>query len=158
MGEVLLSPSRALRYIFTSYVITSSLYIMVISEVTHLSSSETKLAVTDYWVESLGLYQSDKELIDRGRWLTDGIISASLKLLKKDHPEIGGLQPPLLGQTLTFDIQRGRFVQVCHTSVSYKSHCSSQPCLLISQDFAYRGQSLAYSFKHWLPARPHCCL
>ena len=31
------------------------------------------------------------ECLTKGRWLTDSIISASLRALKKDHPEVGGL-------------------------------------------------------------------
>ena len=51
--------------------------------------------VVEYWMKDLQLYSSDKDCITGGKWLTDCIIMAGLKLLKMAHPNIGGLQPHL---------------------------------------------------------------
>ena len=67
--------------------------------------------VVEYWMKDLLLYPSDKDYITSGKWLTDNIITAGQKLLKMAHPNMEGLQPPILGDTLAFEIQRGRFVQ-----------------------------------------------
>ncbi len=40
------------------------------------------------------------------------IITAVQRLLKYSYLHTGGLQPPILGETLTFEVQRGKFVQV----------------------------------------------
>ena len=44
--------------------------------------------------------------------LTDNVISASLCLLKEEHPGIRGLQPTVLGANLSFDVQKRAFVRV----------------------------------------------
>ena len=51
-------------------------------------------------------------LKETGSALTDNVISASLCLFKEEHPGIGGLQPTVLGANLSFDVQKGAFVQV----------------------------------------------
>ena len=66
-----------------------------------------------------GLYTSHKECIAGGNWLTDDIITAVEKLMKIAYPHTGGLQPPILGETLGYAIEKGEFVQVlnvrhCH--------------------------------------------
>ena len=70
-------------------------------------------------MKDLGLYESDKECLLKGNWLTDNIIRATQELIKKAYPGVGGLQSPILGENLTFEIQRGEFVQVLHVRGSY---------------------------------------
>ena len=67
-----------------------------------------------YWIKDLSLFPVDKESIVCGRWLTDAVITAGQKLLKQAHPHMGGLQPTILGLSLTFEVQRSEFVQVLH--------------------------------------------
>ena len=93
-------------------------YMFLTSEHIDLSSTVTSSEGSHYCVKSLLLYETDRECLRKGRWITDSIISASLKLFKRDHPDIGGLQPTVLGETLSFTIQRGRFVQVCHFTLT----------------------------------------
>ena len=69
------------------------------------------------WVKvgDIKLYYSDKELIETGgwfTWLTDDIIAAASLILKTMYPEMGGLQSPILGESLSFDVCKGEFVQV----------------------------------------------
>ena len=59
--------------------------------------------------EELGLEFSHKECIINGGWL---IINAGQKLLEKSYPAMGGLQSIVLGETLSFDICHGIFVQI----------------------------------------------
>ena len=52
-------------------------------------------------------------LIVSENWLTDSVITASLRLLKNDHPAVGGLKPTVLAKSKSgFDIQEKDFVQV----------------------------------------------
>ena len=81
-------------------------------------------------MKDLQLYPSDKDCITGGKWLTDSIIMAGQKLLKMAHPNMGGLQPPVLGDTLAFEIQRGEFIQILNVSGSHwitVSNVGSQP-------------------------------
>ena len=64
------------------------------------------------WIEELGLEFSHKECIINGGWLTDEIINAGQKLLEKSYRAMGGLQFIVLGETLSFDICHGNFVQI----------------------------------------------
>ena len=47
-------------------------------------------------------------------WLTDSIINAVQTLLKKANPLMSGLQSVVLGNTMSFDIEPGEFVQILH--------------------------------------------
>ena len=63
------------------------------------------------WTE-LGLQLIHKQWILKGGWLTDEIINAGQKHLEKSYPAMGGLQNTVLGETLSFDICDGKFVQI----------------------------------------------
>lgn len=66
-----------------------------------------------------------------GGWLSDTIISAGQHLLRKQYPDVGSLQPPTLGETLTFDVQRRDFVQilrVAHIGSQFPNWLSSSTC------------------------------
>ena len=47
--------------------------------------------------------------------MTDNIINATQKLLKRANPAVPGLQDVGCGLTMNFDIQPGEFVQILHT-------------------------------------------
>ena len=69
-----------------------------------------------------------QKIISDGDWLTDRIIDAVQNVLRLAHPHIGGLQSTILGETLTFDIQRGNFVQVLNVSRSHWITISNIGC------------------------------
>ena len=58
----------------------------------------------------------DLDDIKEGRWLSDRVIHAAQLLMKGDDDllPVGGLQDPLLGQTLSFAVQEGEAVQILH--------------------------------------------
>ena len=59
----------------------------------------------------------DLDDIKEGRWLSDRVIHAAQLLMKGDDDllPVGGLQDPLLGQTLSFAVQEGEGVQILHS-------------------------------------------
>ena len=81
------------------------------------------------WIEELGLEFSHKECIINGGWLTDEIIIAGQKLLEKSYPAMGGLQSIVLGETLSFDICHGNFVQILNVGrnhwITVSRNCES---------------------------------
>ena len=96
------------------------------SEVNFSLPSEEPIVVEDYtpryhkvdkqWIPELGLKQTDqKVLLHRNSWLTDNIIDAAQKLLKKVNPAVPGLQDVGCGLTMNFAVQPGEFVQILHT-------------------------------------------
>ena len=59
-------------------------------------------------------YSDLKEISDR-RMLSDNVVNAFHKMMEKQFPEANGLQDPILGQTLSFKVQKNKpFVQVLH--------------------------------------------
>ena len=44
--------------------------------------------------------------------MTDKLINACQKMLQLSHHEMGGLEDTVLAETLSFNIQKGEFVQV----------------------------------------------
>ena len=69
-----------------------------------------------YWIKDLTLYPTDRATICDGAWLTDNVIDAGMKLLRRAHPRIGGLESTC---TQKFDAQRGDFVQILNISRSH---------------------------------------
>lgn len=68
------------------------------------------------WVPHLGLDEDDRQqLLSSSEWLSDKIINASQRLLKKDHPHIRGLQNTLLGQIFRYSVEPIECVQVLHS-------------------------------------------
>ena len=53
----------------------------------------TKQKVDNYWKKEL---ESDKKQILEGKWLNDKHVNAVNNLLQKQHPNVNGLQDPLL--------------------------------------------------------------
>lgn len=64
-----------------------------------------------------GVTKIDMARISNGQWLNDVVVHAAQQLIKndKDLLPVGGLQNPLLGQNLSFDVQTGEFVQILHS-------------------------------------------
>ena len=79
-------------------------------------------------IPELGLHPEDKVCLAKGKWLTDNIINAAQRLLKTTHSHIGGLQDTLLGETLSFEIQHGVFVQILNVSQSHWITVSNVGC------------------------------
>ena len=53
--------------------------------------------------------------ISDSRMLSDNVVNAFQKMMEKQIPEANGLQDPILGQTLSFKVQKNKpFVQVLH--------------------------------------------
>ena len=72
------------------------------------------------WISEFQLYECDRACLNEtDGWLGDGVINAVQCLLKETHPEIGGLQPPVLGQVLAFEVQRKEFVQVLYLQAEH---------------------------------------
>ena len=62
---------------------------------------------------SLG-YSNLKD-ISHSHMLSDNVLNAFQKMMEKQFPETNGLQDPILGQTLSFKVQKNKpFVQVLH--------------------------------------------
>ena len=46
----------------------------------------------------------------------DDVINAGIKLLEMSYPAMGGLQSTVLGETLSFNVCRGNFVQILNVA------------------------------------------
>ena len=69
-----------------------------------------------WWIPELGLVQSDRDiLLSPTEWLSDNIVNASQKLLKKANPRVSGLQDVACGLTMNFVVEPDEFVQIIHT-------------------------------------------
>ena len=62
------------------------------------------------------LQQEHKTMLESNAWLSDDVISATQRLLKEQHPAVGGLQDTSLGITFAMEPQEGEFVQVINVS------------------------------------------
>lgn len=51
-------------------------------------------------------------LKSKHQWLDDAIITASQSILKQQFPQVNGLQPPILGESLSMEPQPHGFVQI----------------------------------------------
>jgi len=73
---------------------------------------------------------SDLKLISNKRMLNDNVINAVQKMIKLKYPDIGGLQDPVLGETLNFDVYKNKeFVQVLHNGNIHWIAISTVNCL-----------------------------
>ena len=68
-------------------------------------------------IRGVKLTTDDERTLGEGKWLNDKIIHAAQLLIKNDNDllPVGGLQDPILGQTLTFDIESGEMVQILNS-------------------------------------------
>ena len=68
------------------------------------------------WLPDLNLLDLDRQtLLDPVGWLTDSIMNASQRLLKKQFPELNSLQDVGIGNVMCFEIQAGPFVQILYS-------------------------------------------
>ena len=75
------------------------------------TTSRAKIKTIKEWVmvEDISLTEKDRDiLLHPTAWMTDNILAAGQRLLQKQT----GLQPPCLGPTCAFDIQKKDFVQI----------------------------------------------
>ena len=86
----------------------------------------------DHWVsiKEIKLTHQDRETLNSQEWLNDNHISAAQYLLKKQHPEMSGLQPPMLQYTQTFDVRHNsEFVQCLNLANSHWIMVSTAGCV-----------------------------
>ena len=51
--------------------------------------------------------------------LNDGLIDAASKILRNQFPDVRGLQSPLLGESLSFQVTEPPFVQMLHVGANH---------------------------------------
>ena len=72
-----------------------------------------------FWIAYLNLTQDDRNImLSSNAWLSDTIVNAAQQLLKSRFV-ITGLQNVLLGQTHSFAVELGEFVQILHTGCGH---------------------------------------
>ena len=89
---------------------------LFLSAHTDLTAKSVSINQSEFWLNDLRLYPADKLCPPNGKWATDNVINAAQRMLRMSYPHIGGLQDTALAETLSFDIQRGEFVQVLNVS------------------------------------------
>ena len=86
----------------------------------------------DHWVsvKEIKLTHQDRETLNSQEWLNNNHISAAQYLLKKQHPEMSGLQPPTLQYTQTFDVHHNsEFVQCLNLANNHWITVSTVGCV-----------------------------
>ncbi len=86
-------------------------------DLTNLPEASVPLEPVAYWMKDARFtpYESDRKHLLGGEWLSGSIITAAQELLKDAYLHIGGLQPPLRGNDLTYEVEEGD-VQIIHVS------------------------------------------
>lgn len=75
----------------------------------------------DYWIEKLGLFENDRNVLLSSQWLNDNIIYVAQQLMKMSVPDgstIGGLQSPQCGRVCGFKPAKTRekWIQLFHVN------------------------------------------
>ena len=85
------------------------------------SMSSTVLPSSKPWVSSLGLTDRERHVLEVGDWLEDEHIVAALTLLRRQFPDVEGLQLPSLGLVLQFQAFSGKKtgLQILHNGGSH---------------------------------------
>lgn len=83
---------------------------------------------TNMWHPRLLLSQNDKEILQGGETLTDKHIDAAQRLLKKQFPNIHGLQSPTLQETNQWDVMRAEGVQILNENSNHWVCISTREC------------------------------
>ena len=95
--------------------------------------------------------KEDMECITNNRMLTDNVIFALQKILQKQHPQANGLQDPVLGQCLTFNVYKDTpFVQVLHNGNYHWLAVSTYGCQsgeVFVMDSLFRGRLTQHTQK-----------
>ena len=105
------------------------------------------------------LSKEDLKAISNKQMLTDNIIDVLQKMLKKQFPDASGLQDPLLGQLLTYQIyQNTPFVQVIQNGryswLAFSTYgCKQGEIFVLDSKFNY---SLSIQTKKQICALLHC--
>ena len=85
-------------------------------------TSRKKSKAPKTWVEN-DLYSlsvaAKERILSPTDGLTDDIIEAAQRLIQENNPLVGGLQPPYLGQTCSFTIETGKYIQVVHNGADH---------------------------------------
>ena len=72
--------------------------------------------------------QFSELLRDSNTWLTDTVIHSAQVLIQKRYPTMRGLQDPILGQTLSFEVMREEFEQILHSGGNHRITLSTISC------------------------------
>ena len=72
--------------------------------------------------------QSDISSLKHNRMLSDVVINLFQRMLKKQHPNVRGLQDTLLGNNLQFDVIKTSFVQILYTGSHHWIAISTLGC------------------------------
>lgn len=93
-------------------------------EVLELSSEDDDAFNSDnVWLKTatVVLTTEDKRVLTSGEWLNDRHIQAALTLMKEDQDllPVDGLQDPLLGENLSFQVCGSEMVQILHSGSSH---------------------------------------
>ena len=93
--------------------------------------------------ELITLYESEKDIVESGDWLTDNIIDAAQKILAAQFKaQFGeaGFQSVGLGSTFAFEVESDEFVQILHNGCNHWLTISSvgtTPCQMLVYDSMY---------------------
>jgi len=86
------------------------------------SPPRKKLKSPKTWIQN-NLYtlsvSAKNRILSPTAWLSDDIIEAAQALIRDSNPLMGGLQLPYLGQTCSFSIERGQFIQILHNGADH---------------------------------------
>ena len=75
----------------------------------------------NYWIEKLGLFENDRNVLLSSQWLNDNIIYVAQQLMKMSVPDgstIGGLQSPQCGRVCGFKPAKTRekWIELFHVN------------------------------------------
>lgn len=97
-----------------------------------LSNEQSKVITDNHWISinDIKLTCQDRETLKSQEWLNDNHISAAQYLLKKQHPDMSGLQPPILQCTQTFEVHHNReFIQCLNLANNHWIMVSTVGCV-----------------------------
>ncbi len=115
-------------------VVTLSLWLGFIDLTNDDKASNNAKAAEWLEIEGTILLESDQKCIENRDWLNDRIIDAGQSKAKQ-HPQFQGFQSTLLGETLTFDVCKAKFVQVLNVGHQHWITISSEgECYLLCQN------------------------
>ena len=83
----------------------------------------------NYWNKRLGLLTADREMLNRGEWLTDKHINAASVLMMEEFPQQHGLQDTLLLQHFDqYQSENSQFIQIVHVNGNHWLCVSNKFC------------------------------
>ena len=78
------------------------------------------------WLDKLT--ENDENILVIGKWLNDSFINAAQCLISDRFPRINGLQNTILGQSMSYEIKKGEFVQIFHNGHGHWITISTYGC------------------------------